>query len=381
MYFSSILAVVVGYGLGYFYILRRGWMHESPILRETSHNERVNIVVPVRNETDFLRLKLVNLCSQTYPLRLLDVIVVDSSHDDSIAKVVEEVSQRCPDLHVDVVRDDTDRGKYYSLNLAFRRCGDRFVIISDVDVVTDPTAIERLLENFQIPEVGAVSAMETAASEFSELSAYRNLYNVLRVAESQLNSVVMCESNLAAYRRELLIELPDNVQCDDVALTAGVISRGYRATYDPRVLFFENQQRLSRRGMLSQKLRRGRANIHALKLISAHRSEFPPVFRKVVLPFEIFIHIAGPLLLLSSIAALLLLAVYDELLVFVTAAIIPLGLAVGFGSIMTMKSSPSKSLGNALKTGLAVAYAFLEYNAILVIGIILVTCKGSQTKW
>jgi cellulose synthase/poly-beta-1,6-N-acetylglucosamine synthase-like glycosyltransferase len=382
-YVLSLLLLSVGYGLGYLWIFRRGRGSDTEQVRVQvqSASERVNIVIPVRDEVNMLRAKLLNLRSQTYPIELLDVIVVDSSHDDSIAGVVKEFCEMYPNLHLVRIKDETGRGKYYSLNLGFRHCMDSFIILSDVDVLADSTAVQELIRNFRCANIGAVSAMETTKSEFGELSAYRGLYNMLRLGESRLGAVLMCESNLAAYRRELVGELPENVQCDDLALTAAVLSKGYQAIYDPRVLFIENQEGLTRIRMMSQKLRRARANIHALMTVVRQTADYPQVFRTIVLPFELFIHIVAPVLFCICVVSLALIGIFDGVISLALAAVVPLILAVGLGALLSMKTVPSQSTTNAIQTSLNILYAFGEYNIALMIGLILAVFRGPQTKW
>jgi cellulose synthase/poly-beta-1,6-N-acetylglucosamine synthase-like glycosyltransferase len=372
----------VGYGAGYLWIFRHGKDSDGELrVPDQSALERVNIVIPVRDEVNMLRAKLLNLCSQTYPLELLDVIVVDSSHDDSIAGVVDEFCDKYRSLHLVRIKDETGRGKYYSLNLAFRQCVDSFIILSDVDVLADSTAVQELIRNFRCANIGAVSAMESTTSEFGEASVYRGLYNMLRLGESRLGAVLMCESNLAAYRRELVGELRENVQCDDLALTAVVVSKGYQAIYDPKVLFYENQEGLTRIRMMSQKLRRARANIHGLMTVVRQAADYPPVFRRIILPFELFIHIVAPTLFCICAVSLALLGIFDGVIALALAAFVPLVLALGLGALLSMETVPNQNMANAIQTSLKMLYAFVEYNIALLIGLILAVFGGSQTKW
>jgi len=383
VYVSSLLSLLVGYAVGYFRIFRRGWTFQLANSHEEKTSRGIDVVVPVRDESDLLESKLHNLHSQTYPHELFDVIVVDSCRDDAVAQVIDRVSQDHKDLRLITIKDNTGQGKYHALNLAFRTCRSDFVIVTDVDVLTDHDGIEKLMRNFDDPKVGAVSAMETDENQFGELRAYRNFYNILRLAESRLDSVVMCESNFSAYRRKLIDELPGDTQCDDLALTAPVLSKNYRAIYDPRVLFYEKQRNLTRFRMLSQKLRRARANVHELlKTVAAEKGNFPPVFRNLILPFEIFVHVLGPALFLVCLASLLLLVgTSNSILLVLVASFVPLALAVVAGGYLSARISKSPSLISILKMGLAITYAFIEYNMILLIACGLVAFKGPQTSW
>ena len=380
-YFASLCCLLVGYVWGYLHILKHGTNWKPPTLSKAKPERRVNVVIPVRDEIDLLRTKLLNVRSQTYPPQLLDVILVDSSEGSSSQQVVEEISKDSHGMSIEVIKDDAKRGKYYALNLAFRRCRDQFVAITDVDVLANVDAVEKLMQNFQNPQVGAVSAMEGTASQFGELRSYRYLYNTLRIAESELSSVLMCESNLAIYRRDLVTELPANTQCDDFELTKSVLAKNYRAIYDPRVIFCENQEALTRNRMLSQKLRRGRANTHALlKTLTERNVHFAPLFKNRILPFEVFIHVAAPILLVACLVSLLLVAVSTPILA-IGAALIPAALAVSFGSVIMRMISPSKRLKEGLQMGFETICAFVEYNLILFVAFVLAVFAGPQTSW
>jgi biofilm PGA synthesis N-glycosyltransferase PgaC len=381
IYLASLFCLLAGYVVGYFSILRHGTKWKPPTFRNAKPQERVNVVIPVRDEVDLLRAKLVNVRSQTYPLELLDIIVVTGAEASSVERVIEEVSKDNPDFRLDVVKDHTKRGKYYSLNLAFRKCADHFIAITDVDVLASVDAIEKLMQNFENPSVGAVSAMEGTAIQFGELRSYRNLYNILRIAESELDSVLFCESNLSIYRKKLVIELPEGTQCDDFELTKSVLVRNYRAIYDPRVLFYENQEGLTRRRLLLQKLRRARANTHALlETVTKRTACFGPIFRNVILPFEAFIYVIAPILFLTCLASLFLLAISTPMLALF-ASLVPAALAVGLGSVMMRMISPSKKFKENVKTSLEAIFAFVEYNLVLFVAFLLVAFVGPQMSW
>jgi len=343
---------------------------------------RIDVVVPVRNEALLLRGKLESICSQSFPTELIDVIVVDSSSDDSVKEVVEEISRKHEALRVNLLKDRSGRGKYSALNLAFQFCKSDLLIITDVDVETDNDAFERILSDFKDPRIGAVSAMETVESRFGDVSAYRGLYNRLRIAESSLDSVIMCESNFSAYRRQLIDQLPDDTQCDDLALTTAVLSKGRRAIYDPRVLFRENQEGFKTRDVLSQKLRRARANIHGLLAATAVKSGYSKTQRRLLLPFEIFLHVIGPLLMALFLVFLVLFGLEPGNASIAVSSGIALGLmGIIAGSLLNTRSVRGKGLLWNLRMSLNTLKAFLEYNLILLTALMLVLVQGPQTKW
>ena len=133
-------------------------------------------------------------------------------------------------------------GKSVALNYALRRCKSDIVVLSDADVMVNKDAISRITSNFNDERIGAVSGIEVMQnpdeSSTTKLEqGYRSFYNTLRLGESNLDSVVMCESELSGYRRELIDNIPDKISCDDMEFTLQIRKKGFRAIYDPTVYF------------------------------------------------------------------------------------------------------------------------------------------------
>jgi cellulose synthase/poly-beta-1,6-N-acetylglucosamine synthase-like glycosyltransferase len=376
--------VVLGYSLGYLLIYRKALQSRSKAqfpFKEPCRN--VDLIIPVKNEDLLLRRKLSNLMLQTYPHRLLNVIIVDSSTKDTCEQVVREFYSKNPDIHFVFIKDEDRRGKTNALNKAFRRCTGEICVITDVDVLIDKDAISNLVENFDNPQIGAVSGIEILVDEgrnkFNDLSIYRNFYNTLRIAESNIDSVLMCESELAAYRRNLLNDLPDITQCDDIRLTLNVRSKGYRAIYDPYALFYEAEG-VNRREMLKQKIRRARANVHELlrnmHLVFSRRFG---KFSRIILPFEIFLNLIAPILLsISAVTGIFLLLNPSTMIIPIAMLSVLAVLATWAGGF---SNGRYVSLKDSFRKGIAFLSAFVEFNAILVVALILVLVRGPQTSW
>ena len=62
----------------------------------TTANESlfISVVVPIRNEADFIGETLRSLATQDYPVDRFEVLVVDGRSTDNTRKVVEEISRR-----------------------------------------------------------------------------------------------------------------------------------------------------------------------------------------------------------------------------------------------------------------------------------------------
>jgi cellulose synthase/poly-beta-1,6-N-acetylglucosamine synthase-like glycosyltransferase len=379
--YCAILSLLgFGYGLGYVFVYTKSSSSRNPCT-SASIRKKVDVVIPVKNEKDLLLKKLQNIASQSYPYRLLKTIVVDSSCDGACEEVVRRFSLTNPTLNVIFVGDTDRLGKAHALNQAFTYCTGEICVLTDVDVTFDECAISSLVSNFEDPKIGAVSGMEVLVGErkLTDAHLYRNFYNALRIAESNLDSVLMCESELSAYRSDLLHKLPENTQCDDMRLTLSIRALGYRAIYDSRVLFYESEGK-NRTSMLLQKTRRARANAHELLrsstfVLSGRLGDFS----RIILPFELFLNIVAPVLLLATIILYFVLLV-DPSTALVSSVLFWLSISVLLVSVLLFESETRSVKDRVKRVGLFIA-SFLEFNLILFAGLALLIARGPQANW
>ncbi len=114
------------------------------------YTEKVSIVVPVYNRFERLARCLAGICLQTYPLELIEVVVVDDGSSDDVIQVLSKYSSRL-DLKY---TKQTDLGYRLSAarNLGIRASTHPNVSIIDCDLIPLPRFIEsfmRYLHHFE----------------------------------------------------------------------------------------------------------------------------------------------------------------------------------------------------------------------------------------
>ena len=84
------LLLFIGYAvlIGYY---KRGWMKcpEFVMSKEFFPQKKVSIIIPARNEESNIGSCLASLKEQSYPLALLEIIVVDDHSNDKTAEIVK----------------------------------------------------------------------------------------------------------------------------------------------------------------------------------------------------------------------------------------------------------------------------------------------------
>ena len=349
----------------------------------------VALIIPTYNEAGVIQRKLENVRQLDYPRDRLQVVVVDSaSTDDTIRLVKKFVAEDAGDLVCTLVQQPVRMGKSDAINEALGHASSEILVLTDADVTLPPGSLNELVAGFQNPRVGAVSGVEVPVGADDVLSSvegdYRRIYTAIRMAEASADTPFMCESEFSAYRRELLQPLRSGTMCDDIELTVGVRSKGYKGEYDLGASFFEAEAGTFK-SKLRHKFRRGMANQHAL--LRNHNVLFNRAYGRygtLVYPFEFFTHIVSPLLLVIAVSFLTALAATNP-------AALPIAVLVsGLSALPSlvimqrlMDKYRSKDLEGVRGTGswLLAAAAFLLFQFALLASLIKLIVKGPVVKW
>jgi cellulose synthase/poly-beta-1,6-N-acetylglucosamine synthase-like glycosyltransferase len=387
LYYATIVIVIMAYTLGLALLFRSSAKPPARTVSELAPT--VSLVIPTYNEASVIRQKLENVLDLEYPREKLEVVVVDSASTDETRSIVSKFAdEHRREINLVLIEQPVRRGKSEAINEALRRVRSEIIVLTDADVTFPPRSVWKLVENFGVSEVGAVSGVEVPVGGKSFLTGieadYRRIYTAIRMAEAETDTPFMCESELSAYRRDILEPLRPGVVCDDVELTVMVRSKGFKALYAPDVSFLETEAgKLGPK--LQHKLRRGMNNQHALLqnskvLFSRNLGKYGTI----VFPFEFFVHIASPVLLTLSLALFLGLAVFSP-----SSALVAL-LATAILSIPALgilRSMISRYRGTDVAglrgTGSWVfgAVAFLAFQLVLLVGLLKLGFKGPQTNW
>jgi len=218
----------------------------------------------------------------------------------------------------------------------------------------------------------------------SEMCIRDSIYTAIRLAEAETDTPFMCESELSAYRRDILDPIPLGSMCDDIELTVGIRKKGYKAVYDLRTTFFENEAD-SFRGKFRHKMRRGMANQHSL--LRNARVLFNRAYGRygtIIFPFEFFVHVISPILLTGSFLLLLSLALVSpsELVFAILATVLASLPAIGIGFFLVQKYRRADIGSSGDKSSwLLGALSFMAFQGALMISLLKLAVKGPQLNW
>src|SRR5690242_4161593 len=85
----------------------------------------VSIVVPCRNEAEYIEQMLDSMLANEYPRDRLEVLIVDGISDDGTREVIAEYAKRHPEIQV---IDNPKRTTPHALNLGIARARGRIIM-------------------------------------------------------------------------------------------------------------------------------------------------------------------------------------------------------------------------------------------------------------
>jgi cellulose synthase/poly-beta-1,6-N-acetylglucosamine synthase-like glycosyltransferase len=325
----------------------------------------VSVVIPTYNEADIVESRLEDLLDQSYPMEKVEVVVTDSSTDDTVA-VVESFFEGRSAPSLTVVEEAERSGVATAVNRAVAAASHDVVFRTDADSRLSEDAIATAVENLADPEVAGVTGRQTEVIGDSRVEAdYRDLIALIQGVESELDSTFIAHGPCFAFETGAFEPIEADTVADDTAIAVGVRRGGKRVVMDPGMRFAES-------GVSGFRERRKRKDRRAMGLIQAlvrNRDALGRYGRygRVVLPFNWLFMVVSPLLV--ALDALLASALA------VAVAGLP-GLAVPLGIVAFVWLGQRDSLGP-----LQAAYAVVDSQVSLLVGGAKLVTGGADATW
>jgi len=392
VFLGTFFVVIIGFSI--YFTLMLYYSRKPNNINKKRIFPTVSIIIPAFNEEKVIFRKLKSISEIKYPKEKIEILIVDDGSTDNTVQIVQSfLASNSSGIPFSFLSINERSGKSNALNYAFKFCKGDIIVISDADVFFEKDSILHMVANFNDSRVGAVSGMEvmlnpdyTSATKMEQ--GYRSFYNTLRLGETNLDSVLMCESGFSAYRKQLLEELPKKCVCDDMELTLRTREKGFKAIYDPCVKFYEYSP-LTLRSKIKQKIRRGQGNQQTLVRF-AHMmfKQKYGNFAKVVLPFEFFMHLLSPILIpVSVLSCVIYLLKSRNIFFFLVPAMflivdfLVVFIALRFASPATPITLQFASKKNWRLSPVLMVINFLSLQMCLLVSLIFLIFGKSMHKW
>jgi cellulose synthase/poly-beta-1,6-N-acetylglucosamine synthase-like glycosyltransferase len=170
--------------------------------------------------------------------RSTEVIVVADGCTDATAAL----ARAHPSSLVRVIELPENEGKARALTRGSEVAKGDILVFADARQTWAASSLQWLLENFNHPEVGAVTGelvLEVADGVLAGVGLYWRYEKWLRRSEGRLHSTVGVSGSISAVRRELFRPIPRGVLLDDLYWPLQVVMQGRRVAYDERAVAYD----------------------------------------------------------------------------------------------------------------------------------------------
>jgi cellulose synthase/poly-beta-1,6-N-acetylglucosamine synthase-like glycosyltransferase len=310
-YLRRLVAAVVGLlsltGLPYaLYLGLYGlWHPEGSPAEKRRAEPTVSVVLPTYNEERIIENKLRDVVSLDYPMEKLELVVVDSSDDDTREIVRNFFADReYPTLTL--LEEDERRGLAPALNDAYAAAENEMVVKTDCDSKVAPDALREAAANLADPDVGAVTGRNVEVLGGSEVEeGYRGVQATIQTLESHIDSTLIFHGPFSAFENDEIVPIDPDSIADDTELALKIRRNGKRVVFDPDVRYME----ASHSAFGKRRTQKDRRAMGLIRLLVRHRDALGRhgLYGTVVLPFNWWFMIVSPWLLAGAVAATTLL--------------------------------------------------------------------------
>lgn len=296
-----VVAMLSLTGLPYaiYLTLARVWdPHGSPANKQLVE-PTVSIVLPTYNEERIVENKLQDIVSLEYPMDDVELVVVDSSDDDT-RRVIREffMDREVPDLTL--LKENERRGLAPALNDAYAAASNEIVVKTDCDSKLAGDALREAAANLADPDVGAVTGRNIDVLGGSDVEeGYRDVQATIQTLESHLDSTLIFHGPFSAFENDEIVPIDPDSIADDTELALKIRKNGKRVVLDPDIRYKE----ASHSEFGKRRTQKDRRAMGLIRLLLQHRDMLGRygLYGGVVLPFNWWFMLVSPWLVGFSI--------------------------------------------------------------------------------
>ncbi len=229
------LVFILALGLYPIFAWIRSFLFKKCDLKSDAFIQPVSIIIASYNEEKYIRQKLDSfLCSDEW-IDSSEIIVVSGGSTDSTNNILSEYKQN---PNVKLIFEKTQISKIAAVNLAVKKAKHELLVFSDCRQKMQKGSVRQLINNFNNPEIGTVTATLIDGEKKSKVS-FRNLLNFIAHCESKSGSCLNVFGALYAQRKSIFREIPNDLLFDDLFVVVSTIVQKKRLIMDEKVLLYD----------------------------------------------------------------------------------------------------------------------------------------------
>ena len=298
---SAIIGLLSLTGLPYFVYLGLYYLKqpEGSPAKKGAVEPLISIVLPTYNEAQIVESKLEELVDLEYPLEKIEIVVVDSSDDDT-PEIVDAFFEDRQMPELTLIRETERRGLAIALNEAYAAASNEVVVKTDCDSRIAVDALREAVANLADPEVAAVTGRNAEVLGGSEVErGYRDIQSIVQTLESHLDSTFIFHGPFSAFERDIIVPIDEDSIADDTELALKIRKQGKRVVFDPAIKYKE----AAHSSFGKRRQQKDRRAMGLIRLLWRQRDMLGRYgnYGRTVLPFNWWFMMVSPWLVIASI--------------------------------------------------------------------------------
>jgi cellulose synthase/poly-beta-1,6-N-acetylglucosamine synthase-like glycosyltransferase len=192
---------------------------------------KVTLVFSAFDEEDCIRQKIENCLALDYPPEKLEILVGCDGCTDRTAEIARAAGGERVQVHELWPRS----GKASVLDRLVPNAAGDVVVLTDANVMLEPSAVLALARRFADPAVGAavgrLRLLDPARGDRGEETLYWRYETFVKHYEGKHGCVLGANGGIYAIRRLLFAPLPNDTLTDDFVIPVRIAVRGWKVVY------------------------------------------------------------------------------------------------------------------------------------------------------
>lgn len=250
-----------------------------------SYEPEVTLLVPAYNEKKCIEDKIKNSLELEYPRDRLKLVWVTDGSNDGTPEELKKYND------ITVLHEDVRKGKINAMNRAIKFIKTPIVVFSDANTKLNKNSIVEIVNIFKDKSIGCVAGEKriTQSKREKAVGAGEGLYwqyeSIIKLLESELNSVMGAVGELFAVRTELYDDVLEDTILDDFIISLRIVKKGYKIKYAPNAYACESAS-LTIKEELKRKIRIAYGGLQTL----FRMKEMLNIFRYGLFSFQYISH-------------------------------------------------------------------------------------------
>ncbi len=233
------------------------------------HNPTISFLIPAYNEEQIVWecIESIDRAAAKYGGKT-EIVIVNDGSTDNTEKVVLDSINKLTHAHGKIF-NIPNSGKGFALDYGLKRVSGEIVFRIDADSLIDKDAIGPLVEHFEDPLVGSVSALAFPLEATTILGRAQNVlfasYLYIKRAQEVFDSIIVQPGTSTAFRKDALLKIGGwvlNQFGEDGEISNRMARFGYRSEIEQRsIVYSDSPQTL--KTFIAQRSRWGIAYYHS----------------------------------------------------------------------------------------------------------------------